>query len=209
MEIDHRYAWLRRQGALPKMVLVALDTYGLKETPGPGNCPVIMSWQAALVRAGKLKPGQYYADSVPWCGLGMGCWALTAGKPVVDDPLWALNWAKYGDPVAVNEGTIQTPDLQFAETRSASLGDITVFSRPVKDASGKVVSYAGHVALYIAEDPTHYHVLGCNQGDAVSIVRIEKSRCVAIRRPPFQTAMPDSARPYHVASAGALSTSEA
>lgn len=41
----------------------------------------------------------------------------------------------------------------------------------------------GHVGFYVGEDLTSYHVLGGNQGDRVSIMRLEKSRCVARRWP--------------------------
>jgi uncharacterized protein (TIGR02594 family) len=41
----------------------------------------------------------------------------------------------------------------------------------------------GHVGFYVGEDATAYHVLGGNQGDRVSIMRLEKSRCVARRWP--------------------------
>ena len=41
----------------------------------------------------------------------------------------------------------------------------------------------GHVGFYVGEDGTHYHVLGGNQDDAVSIAKIAKSRLVASRWP--------------------------
>ena len=34
----------------------------------------------------------------------------------------------------------------------------------------------GHVGLYVGEDRTHFHVLGGNQGNAVNVMRLEKSR---------------------------------
>lgn len=210
IELNPRYAWLGRLGTLPKIVLTALGTYGVKETPGPGDTAAILSWAKALDRAGKLAPGEYQHDAVAWCALGVAYWALSAGKPVIDKPLWALNWRTYGNVVAANHGTLIRPSLIFFGGKVASLGDILVFARriPAADApSGFTI--AGHVGLYIAEDVTHYHVLGANQGDAVSIVPVEKSRCVAVRRPPYATAMPASARPYIVEAAGALATSEA
>ncbi len=210
IDLDTHYAWLGAIGPLPKIVLTALGTYGVTEVPGPGNSPAIMSMRDALVRAGVIAQGDYQADLVPWCGLGMAYWALTAGKPVPEKPLWALNWRAYGDVVAANHGTLARPALQFFGDKVASLGDILVFARRViADRKTEVASYAGHVGEYIAEDLTHYHVLGANQGDAVSIVRLEKKRCVAVRRPPFATKMPASARPYIVAAAGALSSGEA
>lgn len=125
----------------------------------------------------------YTADAIPWCGLFVAVVCLRAGKPVDNQPLWARSWADYGD---------KSPD--------ASLGDICVFQR----AGG-----GGHVGFYVAEDASAYHVLGGNQGDAVSIARIAKTRCIAVRRPPVKSALPASARPFRVALGGKLSTNEA
>jgi hypothetical protein len=41
----------------------------------------------------------------------------------------------------------------------------------------------GHVGFYVGEDGTSYHVIGGNQGDAVSVARIAKTRLVASRWP--------------------------
>jgi hypothetical protein len=37
-------------------------------------------------------------------------------------------------------------------------------------------SGGGHVGLYVGEDATHYHVLGGNQANLVSIMRLAKGR---------------------------------
>jgi uncharacterized protein (TIGR02594 family) len=39
----------------------------------------------------------------------------------------------------------------------------------------------GHVGFYVGEDDTHFHVLGGNQGDAVSITRISRERLSEMR----------------------------
>ena len=80
-----------------------------------------------------------------------------------------------------------------------ALGDVLVFSR----GSG------GHVGLYVGEDATAFHVLGGNQGDSVSIVRILKNRLLAARRPAWRIAQPGNVRPIHLAGAGQLSLNEA
>ena len=46
------------------------------------------------------------------------------------------------------------------------LGCILVFTR----AGG------GHVGLYLGEDATHFHILGGNQSNSVSVTRIGKDR---------------------------------
>lgn len=66
----------------------------------------------------------------------------------------------------------------------------------------------GHVGFYVAEDRDCFHVLGGNQHDAVSIARIERSRCVAMRRPAYAVT-PTSAVPIHVAPDGDVSENEA
>lgn len=124
----------------------------------------------------------YNADSIPWCGLFAAVVVKRAGKAVVAKPLWARDWAHFGVVPA-----------------AAGLGDVLVFSR---EGGG------GHVGFYVAEDDTAYHVLGGNQGDKVSIVRIAKQRCIAVRRPAYNT-QPESVKPYRVAASGSLSRNEA
>ena len=124
----------------------------------------------------------YSSDAVPWCGLFMALIAKRAGKAAPAKPLWARSWSRFG---------IASPQ--------AALGDVLVFSR----ARG-----GGHVGLYVGEDETAFHVLGGNQADAVSIVRIAKSRCIAIRRPIYRV-QPASVAPVHLAASGVISTNEA
>lgn len=124
----------------------------------------------------------YSSDAVPWCGLFMALIAKRAGKAVPAKPLWARSWSRFG---------IASP--------LAALGDVLVFAR---DKGG------GHVGLYVGEDETAFHVLGGNQADAVSIARIAKSRCIAIRRPTYRV-LPSSVAPVHLAASGVISTNEA
>lgn len=115
------------------------------------------------------------------CGLYVGVVILRAGRPVVKDPLWALNWNNFGVKVGV-----------------PMLGDVLTFTRK----SG------GHVGFYIGEDSTAYHVLGGNQGNKVSIVRIAKSRLSQARRPEYNS-QPTNIRKVILANNGLLSTNEA
>lgn len=175
------YAWLVPLMAKPRMIVEALALYGTHETPGATDNPVIMAWAKEVGVA-------YTSDSeTPWCGLFMAVVAKRAGKAVVDSPLWALNWAKFGAP---------SPE--------PSLGDVLVFKRHPTPQT-----VAGHVGLYVADDVTHFHVLGGNTADSVSITRIAKDRLVACRRPIWTTAQPYGVRPHRVAATGAVSTNEA
>jgi uncharacterized protein (TIGR02594 family) len=170
------YAWLTEVGTLPKTITEGLKLLGTVETPGVKNNPIIMSWGKEL---GLEK--SYSADSIPWCGLFAAIVTKRAGKDSVKEPLWARNWAKFGDAAG-------TP----------SLGDVLVF---VRDGGG-------HVGFYVAEDSTAFHVLGGNQSDKVTITRIAKTRCIASRRPKYNVT-PGSVKPYIVAATGAMSSNEA
>ncbi|WP_200932456.1 TIGR02594 family protein [Sphingomonas sp. Leaf412] len=136
MPIDTKnYKWLDKLGTLPRMIAEArklIDTY---EHSGATNNPVIMDW------AKEVDPGGsdgYTADSIPWCGLFMAVVARRAGKTPPVKPYWALNWGKFG----VDGG-------------QPELGDVLTFIRTAADGSR-----GGHVALYVGEDASCYHVLG-------------------------------------------------
>ena len=170
------YTWLNKIGELPKDIQEGMKLLGTLETPGSASNPVIMKWAKEI---GVNK--SYSDDSVPWCGLFVATVMHRAGKLIIENPLWARNWANFG--------TVAT---------TPSLGDVLVF---VRDGGG-------HVGLYIAEDDKAYHVLGGNQHDSVSITRISKARCIAARRPPYNVT-PASVKQYIIESNGALSQNEA
>lgn len=124
----------------------------------------------------------YSEDSVPWCGLFAAVVARRARKEIPANPLWARNWLNFGK-----------------EVKQPGLGDVLVFGR----------DGGGHVAFYVGEDAGgFFHILGGNQSDSVSIMRIAKSRLLGARRPIYNT-VPDSVKPYRVASSGVVSTNEA
>lgn len=157
--------WLKELSD-PPLIVAAMSKFGLKEKEGAENNPAIMT-MATIVedsRPGSAK--EYNADSIPWCGLFLAWCCIQCGYFFPDKPLWALNWAGFGERVL---GPVDRP----------SLGDVLVFNR--YDAAGKFIG--GHVGLYVGEDETHFHVLGGNQGDAVSVARIERKRLHQARRP--------------------------
>lgn len=123
----------------------------------------------------------YNDDAIPWCGLFVALVVQRSGRDPINKPLWARSWVQWGE-------------FQLA----ASLGDVLVFAR----------EGGGHVGFYVAEDKDCYHVLGGNQSDAVTITRIKKARCIAIRRPKYNS-KPASAQPYYVQASGKVSTNEA
>ncbi len=83
------------------------------------------------------------------------------------------------------------------------LGDILVFWREKK------TGWKGHVGMYVGEDKTHYHVLGGNQSDSVSIARIEKGRLLGARRCKWKVNQPPNVRVVKLAATGIVTTNEA
>jgi len=183
MNLPAQYEWITKLKGLPKTISLALAEYGTQEVVGKGSNKTIIGWRDELNQSGAKVAG-YSDDDIPWCGLFAAIVALRRRKnaaEVVKDPLWARNWAKYGK-----------------HANAAMLGDVLVFER----GSG------GHVGFYVAEDSTAYHVIGGNQGNRVSIARVAKDRCIAVRRPVYAT-IPAAVKPYRVAATGSLSTNEA
>jgi uncharacterized protein (TIGR02594 family) len=126
----------------------------------------------------------YPGDEVAWCGLFKSVIAKRAGWDYHPggNALWARNWLLWGTKV-----------------ETAMLGDTLIFRR------GK----GGHVALYVGEDETHYHILGGNQSDTVNIVRKAKTELLGIRRAKWKIAQPANVRPIFLSAKGApVSTKE-
>ncbi len=99
---------------------------------------------------------------LPWCGDAIQtCLALTLpDEPQPVNPYLARNWLKIGVK-------LETPVL----------GCILVFWRGSKAGS------SGHVGLYAGEDGSNFIVLGGNQSDSISLVKIAKSRLLGARWP--------------------------
>jgi uncharacterized protein (TIGR02594 family) len=136
---------------------------------------------ATIIKWAKDVGVGYNDDDIAWCGLFVAYVVKKTGRVPVTNPLWARNWAKWG-----------------VKSEKPELGDILVFSRGT----------GGHVGFYVAEDNTAYYVLGGNQGNTVSIVRIAKNRLLAARRPIYNE-KPASVKSYVIDGEGELSTNEA
>ena len=98
---------------------------------------------------------------LPWCGdFVETCIALSLPSAVLPtNPYLARNWQKFGKAV------------------DPCFGSILVFWR------GKISGTSGHVGFYYSEDSTHYHVLGGNQSDRVTISKIAKNRLLSAQLP--------------------------
>lgn len=100
-------------------------------------------------------------SALPWCG----DFVETVIKKVLpkepfpgalgENPYWARNWLLLGKEVA------------------PCYGCVLVFGR----------DGGGHVGFAVGEDATDYYVLGGNQGNTVSITRIDKKRLLGARWP--------------------------
>lgn len=174
------YEWLDRLGQLPRTITEAFKLYGVQEIVGKGSNKTIISWRDELNQQGVPIVG-YSDDDIPWCGLFAAIVAHRADKVVPDSPLWARNWLNFGK-----------------EVKTPALGDVIVFGR----------NGGGHVAFYIGEDTSAYHVIGGNQSNRVSITRIVRGRALGFRRPGYSLP-PTSVKPYRIAANGALSRNEA
>lgn len=132
----------------------ARSLIGVREVPGAGNSATIMGWAKRL--GAKVLGITYAADSVPWCGLFAAHVMDHAGIASPPIAVRASEWGKWGRKLLAPRP-----------------GCILTFTR----AGG------GHVGFYVGEDDTHLHVLGGNQGDAVSITRIARNRLSEMRWP--------------------------
>ncbi len=152
---------------------------GTREIVGPKHNPTILAWAKKL--GSKLLGIAIIDDETAWCGLFVAhCIAVAGLTPA---------------PIAVRASSWETWGSNLRADRLAA-GAILVFKRPG----------GGHVGFYIGEDKDCYHVLGGNQSNAVTITRIEKSRCVA-RRWPAGVAV--TGAPVWVGAKGAVSRDEA
>ena len=139
----------------PRWLKLARADLGIRETPGIANNPLLMRRFASITKAlGVL----YNADSVPWCGATMAWWMSQCGIAPPPIAIRAKSWATWDSNLA---------------TDKLAPGAVLVFER----------EGGGHVTLFVGEDATHYHCLGGNQGDAITITRIAKGCCIARRWP--------------------------
>jgi len=97
-------------------------------------------------------------DEMPWCGGFVAACLVAVGVEPVKIAARAKSWAAWGS--------------RLRPERLAP-GAVLVFDR----AGG------GHVGFYVGEDESAFHVLGGNQGNAVTVTRIAKSRLTASRWP--------------------------
>lgn len=163
----------------PAILVEAIKHLGTKEIFGKDHNQKILDW-AKVIGWEKV----YLNDETPWCGMFVGYCAKMANVQVVKNPLRALDWNNYGTNVQPGE---------------EMLGDILTFTR----------KGGGHVGFYVGEDKTHFHVLGGNQNNEVSIVRIDKKRLSQCRRTKWKISRPLNVRKVYYDAVGTVSENEA
>ena len=163
----------------PKIIREWLAINGVKETPGPGNNPIIMGWIQEL--------GKTFLwikdDATAWCSIAACIVAKRAGKDVSMITASAMSWTAFGDPVNKDK---------------AVLGDMMVFTR----------KGGGHIGTLVAISDTSYYIFGGNQGDKVCITRMPKERLHSVRRPKYDIGMPKGCKQYFINDMGEISTNE-
>lgn len=177
-DLPRQYRWLYDENG-PRILLAAIDQYGVSEIVGEKNNPIILEWAHWV---GKKIGVTVKDDEMPWCGTFMAYCAKSAGYEPPPFAIRARSWLGWGVPQS-----------------HAELGDVLIFAR----------EGGGHVGLYVGEDEGYYHVLGGNQRNMVSIIRISKYRCIGIRRCPWKIAQPKNIRKIILTAHGDISKNEA
>jgi uncharacterized protein (TIGR02594 family) len=97
-------------------------------------------------------------DAVPWCAAFVGAMLVRAGLKGTG-ALTARSYLTWGKPL-----------------KKPVPGAIMVFRRGNSE-------WQGHAGFYVTQDDTHYHILGGNQSNSVSIARYSKDTLLGIRWP--------------------------
>lgn len=126
----------------------------IRELPGSAHHPFIQ-WAHMLCALGPDQP-----DSVPWCSSWLNAIAWMLQLPRSRSAA-ARSW--------LNVGSV----IQLEDAKPGN--DIVILSRGSNQAQG-------HVGLFAGLDATNVHVLGGNQGDAVSIAPFRRGSVLGVRR---------------------------
>ena len=148
--------------AEPAWLTLARAQIGVREIVGTKHSPTIMRWIQEL--GAKALGMKINDDETPWCGTFMAWLMKQLGLTMPLIPVRAASWGRAGK--------------YGRELLGPRLGCIMVFTR----------HGGGHVGLYIGEDEgdprgrtaaaraPSFHILGGNQSNSVSIMRIAKER---------------------------------
>lgn len=177
--IDNGWAVHARPETIKPWLDYARSQIGVREIVGPKHSSTIMGWIREL--GAKALGITVTDDETAWCGTFAGI-CILRGLP--QEPLPAIlvrakAWLAFG-----------------VELSKPSVGAVMVYDRPG----------GGHVAFYLGEDDVFDHVVGGNQGNRVSIMRIEKARRSGIRWP--KTVPMPTTGPVRLLASGEVSSNE-
>lgn len=133
---------------------IAQNLIDVKERVGAASNPLILDWTRALHIP-------FAGDSQPWCGLFVAH-CLRASLPEEPFPIHLLSARSW---------------LRFGRSSCTQMGAVMIFWRERPD------SWKGHVGFCVGEDDRHFHILGGNQGDSVSVAAIDRRRLLEARWP--------------------------
>ncbi|MBA3352220.1 MAG: TIGR02594 family protein [Blastocatellia bacterium] len=165
------------QGQYP-WIVEAKRHIGLKEGPGNKNNPILLDWANNLDIS-------YPSDDIAWCGLFVAH-CMKVGAPL--DPqdfnrLGARAWGAYG------------------RSSPAIFGAVVTFWRVSRNG------WQGHVGILVGEDETAWQIIGGNQSDSVSLIRMAKDRALDFRFP--KSVAPNPVFRLHNIVKGGFSQNEA
>lgn len=135
----------------PMWMKIARSYIGLTEGPGEKDNPKVVAMYA---RAGHP---EVHHDSVAWCAAYVGSCLADAGLKGTGT-LWALDYAKWGQPMAPG---VLAYGAVWTKTREGG----------------------GHVGFVAGYDTNSFWSLGGNQGDRVCIVKYPRSVIHSVRWP--------------------------
>ena len=140
-------------GKEPKWLTLARAEVGIKEGAGSDDNPAVVAYYKDAGHP------EIRHDAVAWCAAYTSAMLERAGVPSAKtlSAREYMTWGKKLDKPA--------------------MGCVCVFSR------GDPRSYQGHVGFYLGEAEGRIKVLGGNQGDAVSVAMVSKSRLLGYRWP--------------------------
>lgn len=162
-------------GTVGDKTLAALFSGGAVPKPNP---LLAYPWLELAIRKKGLHEGRNYKElaaflksdgrtlgdprRLPWCGDFIEtCLAITLPtEPLPSNPYLARNWSKMGRTVPPTIGAV----MSFWRT-------------------SKTQSTDGHVAFAVGQEPGFFYVLGGNQSDAISVMKLATDRLLAARWP--------------------------
>lgn len=136
---------------------------GLREIAGDKDHPLIQYWLSLCGFDGAV-----VHDETPWCSAFMNGMAWDCELPRTKSAL-ARSWLRIGLPITID--------------KCYAANDVLIFQRGDGVQPGPDnYTASGHVGLFAGIEGNMVLVLGGNQGDGVSIIRLPLTRLLGCRR---------------------------